>query len=125
MHLILYAVAALQLANGSFMLFAPEQWYHAVPGVTKSGPFNPHFVRDIGLGFLSAGTALALAAKQPAIAGPLILVASFFLFGHALLHLAELTLYSADAGQALRDIALIVVPAALPLLFLRKEAASC
>lgn len=125
MHLILYAVAALQSANGFFMLLAPEQWYSVVPGATETGPFNPHFVRDIGLGFLSAGAALALAARKPTIAQPLILVASVFLFGHALLHLAEMTLHGADAGQALRDIALIVVPAALPLLFLRKEAASC
>ncbi len=125
MHRILYAVAALQLANGFFMLLTPNQWYLAMPGVTETGPFNPHFVRDIGLGFLSAGAALVLAARQPASARPLILVASVFLFGHALLHLVEIILHDVEAGPALRDIALIVVPAALPLLFVRKGAAQC
>jgi hypothetical protein len=39
-------------ANGVFMLVSPEQWYFAVPGVTSTGPFNQHFLRDIGLIFL-------------------------------------------------------------------------
>ena len=35
--------------NGLFMLLAPSTWYHFVPGVTHTGPFNQHFIRDIGL----------------------------------------------------------------------------
>jgi hypothetical protein len=113
------------LVNGFFMLLTPNQWYFAVPGVTETGPLNPHFIRDIGLGFLSAGAALVLAARLPTIARPLILVASIFLLGHALLHVIEMIVHGSEAGPALRDIALIVVPAALPLLFVRKGAASC
>ena len=44
-------------ANGIFMLVAPENWYFAVPGVTSTGPFNQHFLRDIGLIFLFLGGA--------------------------------------------------------------------
>lgn len=36
------------IANGLFMLVSPADWYFAVPGVTTTGPFNQHFVRDIG-----------------------------------------------------------------------------
>ena len=39
------------LANGIFMLYTPLDWYFAVPGVTTTGPFNQHFLRDIGLIF--------------------------------------------------------------------------
>lgn len=44
---VLFGVALA--ANGIFMLVAPENWYFAVPGVTSTGPFNQHFLRDIGL----------------------------------------------------------------------------
>ena len=35
--------------NGLFMLVAPAVWYDAVPGVTDTGFFNQHFIRDIGM----------------------------------------------------------------------------
>lgn len=115
MRPLLYALSALQLLNGLMMLLAPQFWYGAVPGVTETGPYNPHFVRDIGLGFLSAGSALWLAAWYPLIARPLVVVASVFLLGHALLHLIEMIVHGSSAGHAARDLAVIVLPALLPL----------
>lgn len=121
MRSLLLALAALQLFNGALMLAAPQFWYGTVPGVTETGPFNAHFVRDIGLGFLSAGCALGLAGWHSAIARPLVAVASIFLLGHALPHLAEMVLHGYDPGHAARDIALIVVPALLPFaVFMRR-----
>lgn len=115
MRPLLLALSALQLLNGVLMLAAPQFWYGAVPGVTETGPFNSHFVRDIGLGFLSAGFALGIAGWYVAIARPLVAVASIFLLGHAMLHLVEMAVHGADPADAARDIALIVVPALLPL----------
>ena len=43
------------LANGLYMLAAPAGWYLAVPGITATGPFNQHFIRDIGLIFVLMG----------------------------------------------------------------------
>lgn len=45
----------LLAANGLFMLADPVQWYAMVPGVPETGPFNPHFVRDIGAIYWSPG----------------------------------------------------------------------
>jgi hypothetical protein len=59
---ILMGLAAL--ANGTFMLVAPEHWYVLVPGVTTTGPFNQHFIRDIGLIFLFVGAAFLLGAAK-------------------------------------------------------------
>jgi hypothetical protein len=121
MRPLLLAISLLQLLNGALMLAAPQFWYGAVPGVTETGPFNSHFVRDIGLGFLSAGCALGMASWYTAIARPLVAVASIFLLGHALLHLFELVLNGSSPGHAARDLALIVVPALLPLaVFMRR-----
>ena len=44
-------------ANGLFMLVAPQVWYELVPGVTDTGFFNQHFIRDIGIIQLFLGVA--------------------------------------------------------------------
>lgn len=121
MRPLLLALSVLQLFNGVLMLAAPRLWYGVIPGVTETGPFNSHFIRDIGLGFLSTGCALGIASWYAAIARPLVAVASVFLLGHALLHLAEMGLYGSGPAHAMRDIALIVVPALMPLaVFMRR-----
>ncbi len=51
--MVLFIMVALNgrflFGNGLFMLVAPSAWYQFVPGVTHTGPFNQHFIRDIGL----------------------------------------------------------------------------
>ncbi len=51
-------MALLLAANGAAMLGAPLAWYDAVPGVPATGPFNPHFVRDIGAVYLACALGL-------------------------------------------------------------------
>ena len=41
-----------------------------VPGGTATGPYNPHFVRDIGAAYLMAGASLAAFAVWPRDAWP-------------------------------------------------------
>ena len=63
------AMAALlgtaAVANGVYMLVAPESWYFAVPGDPTTGPFNQHFIRDIGLIFLFLGGAFLTGVARP------------------------------------------------------------
>ncbi len=70
-------------ANGIFMLWSPEAWYLAVPGVTTTGPFNQHFVRDIGLIFLFVGTAFLAGAFLPGHRVILWTTPTLWLWGHA------------------------------------------
>ena len=65
--LLRWALPVLLAANGLFMLLAPHAWYPAVPGVTETGPYNPHFVRDIGAAYL-AGLASGFWSSQEEIA---------------------------------------------------------
>ena len=60
---ILLGIGAI--ANGIFMLLSPVDWYFAVPGVTTTGSFNQHFVRDIGLIFMGIGGFFLLGVMQP------------------------------------------------------------
>lgn len=61
---LLYIIGAINVVNGVIMFILPMTWYEAVPGVAAMGPFNLHFVRDIGLIYLMCGIALGWAAQQ-------------------------------------------------------------
>ena len=54
------------LANGVFMLTAPMTWYYLVPGVTDTGFFNQHFIRDIGIIQIFLGAAFGIGVIRPA-----------------------------------------------------------
>lgn len=46
---------AFMFANGIYMLYDPLAWYLMVPTVPATGPFNQHFLRDIGITYLMIG----------------------------------------------------------------------
>ena len=48
-----------------FMLVAPQVWYDFVPGVTDTGFFNQHFIRDIGIIQLFLGVAFIVGLLRP------------------------------------------------------------
>ncbi|MDP9810938.1 hypothetical protein J2W42_003801 [Rhizobium tibeticum] len=45
-----------------YMLYDPEGWYFFVPGVTDTGMYNQHFIRDIGIiqGFIALAFAVGV-----------------------------------------------------------------
>jgi hypothetical protein len=47
-------LATPTLFSGLAMLFGGPFWYASVPGASGTGPFNPHFVQDIGVAFIVA-----------------------------------------------------------------------
>jgi hypothetical protein len=78
------------IANAAWMLAGPMHWYTDLPAaVPDTGPFNAHFVRDIGCAFLTAGSALVWAAFAPAWRWPLVALATLFLTTHAVLHVYD------------------------------------
>ena len=78
------------LANAGWMLAGPMHWYEELPAaVPDTGPFNPHFVRDIGCAFLAVGAALCWAARSTRLRYPLVCVAATFLVAHAILHVYD------------------------------------
>lgn len=103
------------LANGLFMLAAPMPWYELVPGVKGTGPFNIHFIRDIGCAYAVAGACM-LWLQRDLRAWPAALAAGAFLGLHALLHVYEaLTRGAVEPAHLASDFALVVLPAALAL----------
>ena len=110
---LVLGVAAL--ANGVSMLAAPESWYFAVPGVTTTGPFNQHFVRDIGLIFLFLGGAFLLGAMRANLRVAFWGAASVWLSGHALFHFWEVAAGICSASAIPRDFPAVTLPALIGL----------
>ena len=66
MRRLIAAVLAIATGlNGLAMLVAGPLWHQTVPGASETGPFNPHFVQDIGAESLVAGLPLGLWAWRP------------------------------------------------------------
>ena len=80
-------IGAVCVGNALWMLAGPLHWYHELPAaVPDTGPFNPHFVRDIGCAFLATSVALLWSAFAPHWRPALVPIAALFLVGHALVH---------------------------------------
>ena len=99
------------LANGSFMLISPANWYFAVPGVTTTGPFNQHFLRDIGLIFLFISAAFLVGTARAAYRVALWGAASLWLAGHALFHFWEVAIGICGTSALARDFPAVTLPA--------------
>jgi len=110
---ILLGIGAI--GNGMFMLGWPANWYFAVPGVTTTGPFNQHFVRDIGLIFIGVGAAFLLGTARPVYRIVAWGAAAVWLSGHALFHVWEVAVGICGPSALLRDFPAVTLPALLAI----------
>jgi uncharacterized protein YjeT (DUF2065 family) len=104
-------LGARLVANGLYMLALPTAWYFAVPGVTTTGPFNQHFLRDIGLIFVLIGVAFLLGVVRPAVRVTLWGAAALWLAGHALFHVWEVAFGICGTSALARDFPAVTLPA--------------
>jgi hypothetical protein len=109
-------MGVLAEANGAFMLVSPDGWYFAVPGVTTTGPFNQHFIRDIGLIFLFVGTSYLFGAVQPRHRVIFWAAPTLWLGGHALFHYWEVAVGICGPSVLIRDFPAVTLPAAIGVL---------
>ncbi len=83
---MLLILGAFHLLNGLWMLGEPAVWYATVPGVTATGPFNPHFITDIALAFVASGAGLILGATKRRWAASLAMAGATWPALHAFFH---------------------------------------
>ena len=100
-------------ANGLFMLVAPLTWYELVPGVTDTGFFNQHFVRDIGIIQLFLGVAFIVGLLRPERRIGLWAAATLWLSAHALFHFWEVAVGLCAPSALPRDFPAVTLPALL------------
>ena len=101
----------LALANGVFMILAPEPWYWLVPGVPDRGPFNQHFLRDIGIIYLLIGLAFSYGTVSSRHRFALWIFPSCWLLGHAIFHLWEVMVGICGPNALVEDFAGVTLPA--------------
>jgi hypothetical protein len=99
------------LVNGAYMLVSPVGWYFAVPGVTTTGPFNQHFIRDIGIIFLFLGAAFLIGAARREARLVLWGGATLWLACHALFHIWEVAAGICGPSALARDFPAVSLPA--------------
>lgn len=110
----LAALLALVMgANGVAMLVAGPWWYGTVPGVTETGPYNPHFVKDIGAAYLVAAGALVWRALRPSAGQGALVAAAAFLGLHAAVHVLDAAGGHHAGHDLARDFAGVFLPALL------------
>ena len=108
-------LAVAMVANGLAMLAVPLTWYDAVPGVPATGPFNPHFVRDIGAAYLTCAVGLSWFAWRPVQGWAALVAAASWLTFHAAIHVYDATCGSSPMSDLQRDFVGVYLLAALPL----------
>lgn len=111
--LIRWILPVLLGANGLVMLLFPAQWYPAVPGVTETGPYNPHFIRDIGAAYLASAVGLGWWASTRQIGG--VIAAAVFLGLHLVVHFAEAVLGHHAVSDIGRDFVGVYLPGLLTI----------
>ncbi len=100
------------IANALWMLAGPMHWYTELPAaVPDTGPFNPHFVRDIGCAFLTAGFGLIWAARSERVRFPLAAMSLVFLGTHALLHIYDTFVGNLSSSHWWLDFGGVYLPA--------------
>ncbi|MGH6921349.1 MAG: hypothetical protein ACREJ0_27050 [Geminicoccaceae bacterium] len=114
--------------NGIFMLVAPQVWYDFVPGVTDTGFYNQHFIRDIGIIQLFLGVAFGVGLFRPERRIGLWAVATLWLCAHALFHFWEVAVGICSPSVIPRDFPAVTMPAifgvALTLWAIRRSRAA-
>jgi len=105
-------LGVMSAANGVLMLVAGQRWYETTPSVADTGPFNPHFVADVGAAYAIAGIALLARAWRPQYWPAAVAGAAFFC-AHAAIHVVGLL--GGHSHHAGFEWALVVLPAALSL----------
>lgn len=108
-------MAAAFVANGLAMIFASLSWYGAVPGVTSTGPFNGHFIKDIGAIYLTCALGLGWFAWRPAEGWAAMAAGAAWLTLHAAVHVYDATCSASPLANVQRDFVGIYLFAAIPL----------
>jgi hypothetical protein len=78
------SIAWLWLAAGVLIFALPQVFYDITPGVKLMGPFNNHFIRDVGLAFSASGLCTAYGVTKRKF--ELVVVSASWPLLHAIFH---------------------------------------
>ena len=103
-RVLLLVLGFFHIANGVYMLAAPAAWYAAVPGVTLTGPFNQHFILDIGMAFVASGFGLAWGMRAGRSAAVIACAGAVWPALHALIHVETWLMHGIAPGTMVSEL---------------------
>ena len=109
-RLILWALVAFYLLTGLYIAVIPHVFYLNAPGALETGPYNMHFIRDVGFAFLTSAAAIGygLYAREK----PVMVFGSLWLLIHGLFHLTLWVIHGMQLDSAaLIDAVVVSIPA--------------
>lgn len=124
MKTLAIVLGLMMLANGVVMLESPPWWYSAVPGVVQTGPFNQHFIRDIGFIYGMVGGGFIVGALRSNLRLSAWGGATLFLSLHACFHFWEVAVGICAPSALGRDFPGVTMPALIGIvltLWARKQ----
>ena len=110
------ALGLFALANGLVMLAAPQQWFWRVPGVSTSGGYNQHFIRDIGMIYALIGASFLIGIRAKSQRAALWSFSAAWLAAHALFHFWEVAVGICGTDAIPRDFPGVTAPAIVAVL---------
>lgn len=106
-------IGGISLLNAAWMLAHGWSWFDFIPGVSDTGPANPHLIRDVGIAYAVAGLGLTWCARTGRESYPVFLGVTLFFGGHALGHVVEILAGQLPHSHWWLDLPLVFLPAAL------------
>ena len=104
------AVGVLAAGNGLAMLVVPQTWFWSIDGVSSTGGYNAHFIRDIGMVYMLSGFAMFAGLARPGSRVLLWGAAAAWLMSHAVFHLWEVAAGICGPDAIVRDFGGVTLP---------------
>ena len=82
---VLGGLVVFYLLTGLYLIAAPMHFYTTAPGVSDTGPYNSHFIIDVGFAFTLSALAIAYGMRERI--KPLVVFGASWLVSHGLFHL--------------------------------------
>lgn len=109
-RLLIWAFVAFYLLTGLYIAALPQDFYLNAPGVQATGPYNMHFIRDVGFAFLTSSAAIGYGLYSGI--KPVMLFGATWILIHGLFHLTLWIVHGMQADNAaIVDMVIVSVPA--------------
>lgn len=109
-RLLIWALVAFYLLTGLYISVTPHDFWLNAPGARETGPYNMHFIRDVGFAFLTSAAAIGFGLYRNE--KTLMVFGSLWLLIHGLFHLTLWALHGMRFDSAaLVDAVVVSIPA--------------
>lgn len=107
---LIWALIAYYLLTGLYIAILPNDFYLNAPGVLETGPYNMHFIRDVGFAFFCSAVAMGYGLYYAN--KPVMMFGALWLLMHGIFHLTLWLLHGMHIDSAaVTDLVLVSVPA--------------